>query len=240
MTLAHGDSFEEITEVQRPTDPVTGQNINTNRRSRQLLETPSHMRNLGLMTAVDLFVNNADRILLRNFGNWLVDVSGKINLIDNADDHVQRIMQSQLDFAQVNRELAGFDPNNAQHQIGQDIGVNDTLPLLASKVLNRTSTQMVFNLLDRAYKDGDQDIGTWAGAVVKGGRSRHDIMLAAFERGLREGRARIIKTYATRRWMMSGLKARRAARAAAAVDTRPTRDDYWNILKGRADWLRKN
>jgi hypothetical protein len=198
------------------------------------------MRNLGLMTAVDLFVNNADRILNSNFGNWLVDVSGKINLIDNADDHVQRIMQSQRDFTRVNRELAGFDPNNAQHQIGQDIGLNDTLPLLASKVLSRTSEQMVLNLLNRARKDGDQDIDTWADAVVKGGRSRREIMLAAFVRGLTEGRARIIKTYATRRWMMSGLKARRAARAAAAVDTRPTRDDYWNILKGRADWLRKN
>jgi hypothetical protein len=52
-------------------------------RTVQLMESPEYARQMGFVTACDLFLGNVDRVEAGNLGNWLTDEAGAVSLIDN-------------------------------------------------------------------------------------------------------------------------------------------------------------
>lgn len=185
------------------------------RNARQLFRDPEHMRQLGMVTATDLFLGNTDRVMSSNFGNWFVDPAGAMTLLDNLDPSAKAFVQ------------------------GGDVAI-DAVKMLDKKSLERTSARAVNRLVQGMVSKGDTTAADWANNVT-GGKTMRQIMEAAFLKGLKDGKARIIKTYATDKMGSRGRAAKARATGAQmddAIAGDNTTMDYWAILKARARWLK--
>ncbi len=52
---------------------------------RKVLSEPRLLRQLGELSAVDLFIGNRDRMLSGNLGNWFYTREREMTVIDNVD-----------------------------------------------------------------------------------------------------------------------------------------------------------
>ncbi len=194
-------------------------------RMRALLMDYKHLENLGRLTAVDLFFGNADRVLGGNIGNWIYDpYTAAMTTIDHVDSTVSDNFQKPISDA----EFAGY------------------LDELKSSKLRQTADtcakRLMFGLEDRG---GDKGAMAWAKAD---GGWRLETMSEGIERGLHAGRAQLIKTFTSSRFSMLTSKGRQAratkkslkASAATAAATDGGGNDYYQMLKARAAWLKKN
>ncbi|WP_139983181.1 DUF4157 domain-containing protein [Nocardioides litoris] len=194
-------------------------------RFRALLSDYKHMEGLGRLTAIDLFLGNADRVLGGNIGNWIYDPwSTAITVIDNVDRDVSENFKGGKSAQDFERYLSE----------------------LKSSELGQTASQCARRLLiGLEARGGDKGAMAWAEAD---GGWRKEMMAEALERGLVEGRKTIIKTFSATRFSLgsSGKKARsvkksiKAASREAAVLDGASPEDYYAMLKERAKWLKTN
>jgi len=217
MGVAPGQTLSAMTTAA---PPAQGE-----RPSRTFLGNPKHMYELGRLSAADLFLNNADRVMSKNLGNLFVDARGAITLIDNVDAQVEALMKNGTDFPAIEFELANYDPTYG-------LGANDSLAMISTGQLANTATRLVGELVNIAKLDGDARIDAWLNTPVDGNRPLGNVMATAFRDGLADGRERILKTYGKRKG-----KAMNAAKAAATADDVPI-DRYRHILYLRAVWLK--
>lgn len=235
MSMAKGDAAEKLAEP----DPNSNANDAGRSRYRRLLEDDAHMRLLGEMTAVDLFMGNKDRVMTGNLGNWFYNPQGTLDLIDHVDP--------------------GGGMGNGFQMVGEMADntkwrkANGPGGLLASSKLAATSKQAVVKLLAGAANLGGDDYDE----VVAWGKqrlltkTREEVMAESFLVGLTAGRRRIKKVFTSSKWNnVSKRKAKKemkkVARGASALDANDQvfagsgGVDYYAVLKERAAWLDKN
>jgi hypothetical protein len=209
MSKAEGQAIEKVMAPGGAAGGAGGA-----KTARGLFGDPAHMEKLGVITAADLFLGNSDRVYSGNFGNWFVNATGAITLIDNLD--------------------AGGSGDMRQGTVATN-ALND----LAKANLAATTTHCINGLINGMVHNGDATAPQWAATAVKG-KTRQQLMEEAFLKGLKAGRARIIKLYATGKKGARGRAAKAAATATQAGDTGrgdATQADYWETLKARARWL---
>lgn len=84
MKKASGKNFRELAEESSPV-------------AHGLLASPDYVKRLGMVTAIDLFLGNYDRLYSANLGNWMTAISNvdeMITLIDNFDRYgTQRLTE---------------------------------------------------------------------------------------------------------------------------------------------------
>lgn len=185
--------------------------------ARAMFGDPKHMEQLGIITAADLFLGNGDRVKAGNFGNWFVDANGAITLIDNLDPQ-------------------------ASGELRYDDAIPEDTKLLRKTALRQTATDAVATLVRGMVTAGDTTAPDWAATSVKG-KVRSRLMEEAFLAGLKTGKARIVKLYASNKMGRAGRAAKQAAQATQAQDVARgdnTQRDYWETLKARARWLQAN
>jgi hypothetical protein len=220
MTVAPGKSMADVASPQ-------GAGGNT---ARALFMEPKHMEQLGMITAVDLFLLNADRMYTENLGNWFVDANRAITLIDNVDDSAAFSMQK----GRVETQGKAGAKGKATPTL---------LTKLADGNLDATAAKCISSLIaGMGSKGGDPLADSWAAGTV-GSRTRREIMEEAFLRGLKKGKAQLIKRYATKKSGTRGRGAKQAAKLTTAQDiTRGDQPDeaYWDTIKARARWLKEN
>ncbi len=197
---------------------VMGTNVaQGSKNARQLFRDPEHMRQLGMITATDLFLGNEDRVVSGNFGNWFVNPTGAITLIDSIDATAKTEM------------LTGDVATHA-------------MALLAKGAIAQTARDAITTLINGMVTKGDGTATDWANNVT-GGKTIRTIMEQAFLKGLKDGKARIVKNYATDKKKTSGRAAKQKATATQGADTAVgdnTQQDYWETLKARARWLKSH
>jgi hypothetical protein len=182
--------------------------------ARAMFGDPVHMRMLGVLTATDLFLGNTDRVHAGNFGNWFVDPTGAITLIDNLDTQAKAELQQ--------GEVAG-----------------SSVAMLAKGAIRQTAAHCIATLIRGMKQQGDATTDDWANTLVKG-RARRAVIEDAFLDGLKAGKARIVKVYATGKTGAVGRGAKAAAQATQHQDTvrgDATATAYWDTIKRRARWL---
>ena len=213
MTFAEGETAGSTARKADPNQMKPEKN-----RLRGLLTDFRHMEQLGQLTAVDLFIGNQDRVMAGNLGNWVYDpFSTAMTAIDHIDGYAATYFSSR--------------------SVAMDMH-------LATKRLAKTATEAVDGLVDGAEKAGDDDFGAW---IKSEGGYRRQMMEEALHNGLVAGRKLLIKTFSATRFTIGGAKARavkkavkKAGREATAIDGVGGKDDYYKLLKARAEWLKKN
>jgi hypothetical protein len=231
MTLAHGEEAGAKGKV----DPHAGAVDNDRSPIRRMLMDPQHMKLLGKMTAIDLFMGNEDRVFNGNIGNWFYDPNGAITVIDHVDPGPEG---RNLGTAVLTLDFTKWKNEMGQHLTSSGSGMKDA----ASHALKRT-----FVNLD----DGnDKGIFDWSNGKEQGeAKTRRQVMADNFVAGMVEGRAHVIKIFSTTKWKgsKSAHKAkkniRKAAQAASVVDAAEfggAKVDYYQVLKDRVTWLKAN
>lgn len=214
MSKAEGKDMADVAEGK-----AAGQS------ARALFGDRKHMKELGVLTALDIFMGNLDRVMSANLGNWFVDASNATQLIDNVNPDSRTTLK-----------YGGTDVDDKG-----GYGANDTLQMLTSAKLAETAREAIDGLIDELRKRGDAGIDAWADEKVSWlGGTRRKSMREAFLSGLKEGRSRIIKTFTSKKPSKATQKLKGAADAAAAVDDRGDAPDYWANLVARAKFLAKN
>lgn len=212
MSFAQGDTAAK-TASKKGTDPRDQGESN---RLRGLLTDYKHLQHLGLLTAVDLFMGNEDRVYSGNLGNWFYDPESEAMTVI---DHV--------------------DPATA----GVFGGRETSVPLLARTNLGATTSRSAQSLADGAARAGDTEFPAWLDGE---GGARRKRMEEALERGLVDGRKLVVKTFTSTRFSGSSKaravkkSIKKAGREATAIDRNEDRDDYYKTLKRRAEWLKKH
>jgi hypothetical protein len=164
-----------------------------------------------------------------NLGNWFIAASRAITLIDNVDNSAAFSMQK----GRVDVQ-------------GKPGGKGKATPTLLAKLadgnLDATAAKCISSLiLGMTSKGGDPTAQTWADGAV-GATTRRAIMDEAFPRGLKRGKAQLIKRYATKK-SARDCGAKQAAKVTHAQEiTRGDQpdQDYWETIKARARWLKDN
>ena len=231
MSVAEG---EDALKAAAPTAP--GQS-----RLRGLLEDKEHMKAIGRMTMVDLFLGNKDRTTSGNLGNWFYSPGNAITLIDHVDP-------GENASAEMTRGMV-------DNQVWIDtIGLEQ----LNSSKRKSASSAAVGKIIQTAGRDvddsggGDNTLRAWTEQVISGAK-RREAMNAAVLAGMDEARAQIIKIFSTSKWNLTkraahGLKKkiRSAAKSGAAEDDGDAvyadgqKLDYYATLKARVQWLKAN
>jgi|DewCreStandDraft_1066081.scaffolds.fasta_scaffold00051_42 hypothetical protein len=157
MGMATGQEFKQIVE-QHPDD------------AGALLRNPTYVKRLGMVTAIDLFIGNTDRLYSANLGNWMTAiVNGEaiISLIDN------------------------FDPAGAQHlnPARQDLWKDSFLPKIITQNLRDTAVEILNDLLFNINKINQ-------GFQLND--AERDAFITNFVSGMQEGRSRILSKLAPR------------------------------------------
>ena len=191
---------------------------------RAILSKPGHVRKLGEMSAVDLFMGNQDRVTSGNLGNWFYDPSGAMTVIDNVDSG---------NSAMADDWMNGTDPGN-------DVA----LSMLSANVLKNTAVQAVQYLgIGMEEHGGDTGAVDWLKEVMPSGKTRKAEFADEFLAGLQDGKQRLIKTFSATRFKgrSADRKAKKALKkvAAASGATDESGHDYYEYLKARALWLKK-
>jgi hypothetical protein len=225
MSVAPGEGGDKIMER----DSSKGQGEFKSEMRSKLADT-EHVRDLGRITTVDLFMGNHDRTMAGNVGNFFYGKDNGITLIDQVD--------------QGTGQAKNFQPtkfDNWSQTSGNDLCV----PKMTSKTIRAQLVQEMKNAGDKA---ADQ----FFKAQVEGkDYSRADEFDAYLVDGMREARERLLKIFATKRNIFSSdYKARKSIKSTANKASKTDqgdktgaleddKPDYWSILKRRAEWLRK-
>lgn len=238
MQIAQAFHAEKLTRGRLVAQPFAGKNTGIQateaadsnmmrpeaNRMRGLLMDFTHLENLGRLTAVDLFFGNADRVLGGNIGNWIYDpYTAAMTTIDHVDNAVSDNFKVSISDAEFARYLVELKSSNLR------------------QTADTCAKRLTFGLEDRG---GDKGAVAWSKAD---GGWRLELMSEGIERGLKAGRAQIIKTFGATRFSL-GSKGRQAratkkaikASAASAAATDGGGTDYYQMLKARAAWLKKN
>lgn len=228
MTFAEGETAKAAAtrEDRDTTMQRQGGQLQTS-RLRHLMTDLRHVRALGKLTAVDLFLGNRDRVMAGNLGNWIYDPeSAAITAIDHVDGTV-----------------GGYFGRQSQSKWD----LRDLLAPLTKPQLMQTAKQAVDAIADgAAHFAKDAGFRTWLDS--DGGNYRANAEEAIL-RGLEDGRKLLIKTFTATRF--SGSKKDRAAKKAIKAAARQgrdidtdgggdDRDYYYQVLKARAEYLKKN
>jgi hypothetical protein len=225
MNVAPGEGGDRI--MERNTAQSGGE-FKSEIRSK--LADTEHVRDLGRITTVDLFMGNHDRTMAGNVGNFFYGKDNGLTLIDQVD--------------QGTGQAKNFQPTkfeNWSETSGNDLCV----PKATAKTIQ-------VQLIEEMKKAGDKGGREWFKAQVDGkDYSREAEFEAYVVDGMREARERLLKIFATKRNIFSSdYRARKSlkktANKASKMDegdkTGALEDDapdYWSILKRRAEWLRK-
>jgi hypothetical protein len=229
MTTAKGQTAEDASKA-------------TNKHSlmRSVLDNPRHLRQLGQVHAMDLFLGNADRIASANFGNWFYEPNGSITLIDHVDQgqHMEKLYTE-----------AGRGRWNKKGDDSHEAGMGYEL----TKAKLRTTASEAVDKLVSMITQLDSDFPNWLAEKNPSGEDRLATMRENFYEGLLEMRAKLIKTFTATRFTLFGGKARalkkemkKVAQSAQTLDTghssfgRSPQADYYELLKQRAAWLSKH
>jgi hypothetical protein len=167
-------------------------------RMRSLMTNWKHMEALGRLHAVDLFLGNRDRVVAGNLGNWIYDPDSSAI---TAIDHVDGNVST------------GFKNNDR------------TVPDLNSKQLGRSATEALDGLCSglRIFSD-DPDASAW----VDSEPHRRQMMEESLERGMKVGRALLVKTFLSTRFTIGGSKDRKvkkSIKSAAKAGVRTDKDN---------------
>jgi hypothetical protein len=230
MTTAQGKTAEDASKTD-----------NKHSLMRSVMDNPRHMRQLGQVHAMDLFLGNSDRIAAGNFGNWFYEPNGAITLIDHVDQgqHMEKLFT----------EGGGKKWNAAADQEGYGGGIGQGL---RKSALEATARETVETLVDRIGRL-DKDFGEFMKQKTPSGEDRLTMMTENFAAGMTEMRKKLVKTFTATRFTLFGGKDRalkkemkKAAKQAQDLDTGHSsfgtspQADYYETLKKRAAWLAKN
>lgn len=232
MTVAPGQTAEAVAGQTRP-----GAGGALESELRTVLQRPGHLRKLGEVTAIDLFMGNKDRVFAGNLGNWFYDPDGQITLIDHVD-------KAQDTMAKDFGRAAGPGGDTWQSR-----------NMLASGGLARTTADALQEVLAQARREsGDAEIdGAWLEEILPNGKTRGAFFATEFLAGLREGRKHIIKVFSATRLNVFRRSSRQTKKNIKAVAQQAregdaghdlygqgSAPDYYEVLKARARWLAKN
>jgi hypothetical protein len=187
---------------------------------RALLLDKNYVQKLGQITAVDLFLENDDRVAAGNLGNWMTDTAGNITLIDQLNNNANALLED--------------DGQGANGIIGPRTGLN----MLASGQINTTVIACVDAILGAMVRvGGDTTAKDWAdehGGVVRTKIKRN------LEIGLRKGITELKKHLETKKMKGKGRSLKGGITMAENRDIR-TGDgpdvQFWDRLKARARLL---
>jgi hypothetical protein len=207
MGFAPGESAADLAK----TDDSGGS------RFRNLLLDAGYVFDLGLVTAVDFFMNNADRVLTGNLGNWFVDAKKANVLIDSVDKETGRTWK------------------------GGDIAFDTMQYLGPSKIASGESARECLRGLLNGMTDKGGDTGAfaWSKGPGPGGGTVGDFIVQHLTAGLLEGRKRLLKKYGKK------TKDKKAMMAVAEMRSKEDQkkgqlggDGYGDVLEERIQALK--
>jgi Domain of unknown function (DUF4157) len=229
MTMAPGQSAEDLA---KPNYGGTGYDPNVS-VFRTQLERPEHARQLGKITAVDLFMGNNDRVTAGNSGNWFYDPKGAVTLIDHVDQGT----------GMAGKFRMGNDLQSWIDTCGEELKKGNLL---------KTATDALGSMARMAKaKSGDAGISAWLDQL-DGGKTRREIIAANMAEGMSEQRKHLVKVFTATRYTVGGSKARSQKKSLKAVAQQTAAEDagnakfantgadYYGTMKRRAEWLTKN
>lgn len=241
MTLAEG---EDAMAAAAP-DTTADQTSAAVSRMRQLLEDSNHVRKLGQMNMVDLFMGNQDRLMSGNLGNWFYNPDNVITLIDHVDPGDNQ-----------GGEMTG---GMVDYQTWYDRTGVQWLRNAAKRkeAASEAKTRIMYRMEDDEMGAGDSTVVDWFKTVVDG-KKRADRITDDLFAGMEETKAKIVKIFGAKKfslmrpssWSKSNRRARSTqkslrgkANAASAADTGDERYDqgqqldYYSMLQQRATFL---
>ena len=186
---------------------------------RWLLLDDNHVKQLGKITAVDLFLENDDRALAGNLGNWMVDQAGGITLIDQLNDHAMNLLN---------------DDGTGANKI---IGPNTTLLMIAPGQIPATAVTCVDAILTSMYNAGDATVKEWSND--SGGAVKNKIV-HNFTIGLKEGVSELKKHIYSKKRQKKGRALKQNTALFENTDRRSQDGPaihFWDRLKARAELL---
>lgn len=235
MSVAAGKSAEESA---KPNTPGNGAKDDTVLRNR--LETNGHPRQLGRITAVDLFLGNKDRVFRGNMGNWFYDPRGATTLIDHVDQGTGMAGK----FAKA----TPFDK--------WSVGASKENPdgagaLLADGAIDSTVSEALGEIAREANFHGDKGFKKWLDEDTGSGTRRAKIE-AEMAAGIREEKKKLVKVFTSTRFTIGGKQNRQQKKELKAIAQQASADDanhrtfggqgndYYAVLKERAAWLKSH
>jgi hypothetical protein len=228
MTLAEGKTVDALQ------DPALAHGGTGIAPIKKILTEAPMVRQLGELSAVDLFLGNTDRVLSGNLGNWFYTPAREMTVIDNVNADMARGMN--LSMPEDKEAGAPTKRRGVRSPTARD-----PLDMLATSQLKHTAydlAQGISNTVRGNFTDNTEKFGwdDWFGL-------RRASIESHLLDGLMAGRKRLIKTLLSSRTNNIKLrstkkKIKAQARASAAEDA--PQDDYYDILKARAKWLARN
>lgn len=215
-------------------------------RMRQLLDNSEHVRKLGQMNMVDLFMGNLDRMMSGNLGNWFYNPQNAITLIDHVDPGDN-----------AGAEMTGGMLDNRVWE--QRVCLQWLKTASKRKDAANEARYRLMMTMERPGDGGGADDDTaraWFNEVVNG-KKRADRIQEELLAGMNDVRDKIIKIFASKKvswrkpgsWKSSNRKAaaaqeslKQTADRASAADTGDARygddqPDYFGTLQQRATYL---
>lgn len=220
MTVATGDTAEKSYGAPE----VGGNKPAQNAKMRGALDSPGHMRAVGKMTTLDFITGNEDRFSGGNWGNYFVDQTGVITVIDNIDKATQLMW------------------GENRHATPGDSTADTNFDGLRPSQIGATATKLITDFFDYDLCKWDAGAKAWLDEVdpVKQ-QARRDVFLQEFYTGMVEARHNFIKVFTSTRWSLSsaGKQARKTKKAlkGSAKDAQRldagslTQEDYYERLK---------
>lgn len=234
MSVAEG---EQASKLAAP-DASKGAMADDRSQLRRIFSNYQHVKLLGQVMAVDMFLGNLDRVYSGNLGNWFYNPAGEMTLIDHLDPGSTGPDSSTT--ALITTKAANW---------AMDFGNNY---LKKNLVNGDTPRDAAVTLLKAADAWGqDTDIRNWGrqqATTQPQGVTNQQVIEHALHEGLVEGLQRIVQVFSSTKWKLTQRGAhkakkniRAAARAAAATDSDGGQQfDYYDELRRRAAWIKTN
>ena len=189
---------------------------------RSLLTRVVYVEQLGKITAVDLFLENDDRLWAGNLGNWMNDAEGNITLIDQLNNNARTLLN-----------------DNGTGDNGM-VGPMANLNRLAPAAIPATATACLDSILHAmATVAGDDSAATWADDNM-GGQTRRQIIEAQLVTGIRAGVKELVRHLKTYKRRKKGRTIKDETETFEQQDTllgNPPLIHFWDRLKARGVYL---
>jgi len=232
MSVASGKSIKDLQ------DPSLSYEQDGVEPIKKVLTEPAMLRQLGELSALDLFIGNRDRVLSGNLGNWFYTPDREMTVIDNVDASMTKYLTD------VGDETKAADPLNMLASGSLRNTSAELVEAIVNVVKNneRMMKTMTYKSTGGTYQMADKDKQQiWLAWVAQHRSVMEKEMLA----GLKLGRKRIVKTMSSSRFTNRGKRSTKKAikaEAAAAMqqDAGHNQVDYYDLLKSRAKWLDKH
>ncbi len=232
MTVASGETMGKLQ------DPSLSYEKDGEAPIQKVLTDAKMLRQLGELSAVDLFIGNRDRMLSGNLGNWFYTPEREMTVIDNVDATMTKYLTG------VGEEPKAADPLDMLAKGALPQTARDLVQAVVNVVKNddRMQKTMTYKSGSGTYKAADKEKqAQWMSWVEQ----RRAVMEKEVLAGLVAGRKRIIATMTAGRFASSGKRAtKKSIKAEAALATQRDADhsqtDYYEKLKRRAKWLAKH